>query len=128
MRLILDTNVFLWIITGDTRLSENAQRLFLDQTNDMLLSMASVWEIFIQTGAGKLRLPEKPEVFLRDQLRENLVSLLPIRYEHCAGLLRLPNVHRDPFDRLIIAQALHERLPVLSADPAFVSYGVENRF
>jgi PIN domain nuclease of toxin-antitoxin system len=128
MRLILDTNVFLWIITDDPRLSTSARRAFLDEGNALLLSMASVWEMFVKIGTGKLVVAEEPASFLRDQLSQNRIDLLPIRYEHCARLPELPDVHRDPFDRLIIAQAIHERLPVVSSDSRFAEYGVENLF
>jgi len=96
--------------------------------DNFLLSMASIWEIFFKLGTGKLELPKPPESFLRDQLRENGIKLLPIRFAHTAMLPYLPKLHKDPFDRLIIAQALAEKLPVLSADSVFGSYGLENLF
>jgi PIN domain nuclease of toxin-antitoxin system len=96
--------------------------------DNFLLSKASIWEIFIKLGTGKLELPTPPESFLRDQLRENGIKLLPIRFAHTAMLPYLPKLHKDPFDRLIIAQALTEKLPVLAADSVLGSYGLENLF
>jgi PIN domain nuclease of toxin-antitoxin system len=128
VNILLDTSVFLMIIQDSDRLSQNAKKLFLGEGNRFLMSLASVWEIFVKIGAGKLELTESPERFLRDQLDENGVELLPIRYEHTAGLLSLPSIHKDPFDRIIISQALHERLPVLSSDAVFADYGVRNLF
>ena len=128
MRVILDTNVFLWIIADDPRLSDSARTIFLDHDTEAYVSMASVWEMFIKIGTGKLVLPEKPAAFLREQFSENLISILPIHYGHCARAAELPGIHRNPFDRLIVAQALHTGLPVLSGAPIFAQYGVENRF
>jgi len=84
--------------------------------------------MFIKTGMGKLSLPEKPSAFIREQLAINNISLLPIHYAHLEGLLVLPMIHKDPFDRVIIAQSLSERMPVLSSDRVFAEYGVENLF
>ena len=128
MRVLLDTNVFLWILAEDPRLSGAARETFLDEKNDLAFSMAGIWEIFIKCGTGKLLLDEDPARFLRKHLDENGISLLPILFEHTAKLLELPYHHRDPFDRLIIAQALHEKIPVLSSDPIFQEYGVRNLF
>ena len=128
MRILLDTNVFLWLIMDEPRLSQKCKDAFLDESSEPFLSMASVWEMFIKTGTGKLSLPEKPSAFIREQLTINSISLLPIRYAHLEGLLVLPMIHKDPFDRVIIAQALSERMPVLSSDSIFAEYGVENLF
>ncbi|NBC30704.1 MAG: PIN domain-containing protein [Spirochaetes bacterium] len=128
MRVILDTSVFLWIIADDPRLSDNARSIFLDHDTEAHVSMASVWEMFIKIGTGKLVVTENPSTFLREQFSENLISLLPIHYEHCARVAELPDIHKDPFDRLIVAQALHTGLPVLSGDATFARYGVENLF
>lgn len=128
MTVLLDTNIFLWILADDERLSSGCRRIYLEAGNDFLLSMASIWEIFIKLGNGKLGLPSPPERFLRDQLRENGIKLLPVRFVHAAKLKDLPKFHKDPFDRLIIAQALTEKLPVLSSDQVFGDYGVKNLF
>jgi len=128
MRILLDTNVFLWLLLDDPKLSQASKALFLDQATEPLLSMASVWEIFIKHRIGKLSIPGNPASFIREQLRINSIGLLPIHYAHLEGILSLPMIHKDPFDRIIIAQAVHEHLAVLSSDPVFMEYGVPNLY
>ncbi len=128
MRILLDTNVFLWLLLDDPKLSQASKAVFLDQATEPLLSMASVWEIFIKHRLGKLRVPGNPASFIREQLKINSITLMPIHYAHLAGILDLPMLHKDPFDRIIIAQALHEHLPVLSSDSVFLEYGVKNLY
>jgi PIN domain nuclease of toxin-antitoxin system len=129
MRILLDTNVFLWLVMDDPRLTEAARRLFLDVDNKPFLSIASTWEMYIKIGTGKLTVSGKdPAGFLNDQIMRNSIALLGITFEHTAALLALPAIHKDPFDRLIIAQALHENLPLLSSDAVFAEYGVRNLF
>lgn len=129
MTVLLDTNVLLWVLSDDPRLTDSAQRIFLTQENRLLFSIASLWEIFIKLRLGKLTLDTgDPRAFIAAQLQENSVSLLGVTMEHAAGTLDLPMIHKDPFDRLIIAQALHERVPVLSSDSVFAEYGVKNLF
>ncbi len=129
MRILLDTNVFLWMLTDDPRLSKSARDLYCDEENQLFLSIASMWEIFIKIGTGKLTVTAKDPVgFLHRQLEENAIDLLAITFEHTAGLLELPPLHKDPFDRLIIAQAFHDKLPILSSDAVFADYGVRNLF
>jgi len=128
VRILLDTNVFLWIISEDARLSPVARDLFLDGKNVPLLSIASVWEIMIKSSLRKLDLPENPGPFIREQLRLNSCTLLDITVEHCVMVASLPFHHKDPFDRLIVAQALVENIPVISADSIMKEYGVKNLF
>ena len=128
MRILLDTNVFLWIISEDARLSPVARDLFLDGKNVPLLSIASVWEIMIKSSLRKLDLPENPGPFIREQLRLNSCTLLDITVEHCGMVASLPFHHKDPFDRLIVAQALVENIPVISADDTMKEYGVKSLF
>ena len=128
MDILLDTNIFLWIISDDKRLTQDAIDVYLDPKNRFLLSMASVWEMFIKVANGKLSVPKPPAPFLQDQIQENSLTLLPIRYAHTAHLIKLADHHKDPFDRLIICQALVEKMPVLSSDKIFAKYGVENLF
>jgi PIN domain nuclease of toxin-antitoxin system len=128
MRILLDTNVFLWLLLDDPKLSQASKAVFLDQATEPLLSMASVWEIFIKHRIGKLSVPGNPASFIREQLKINNITLMPIHYAHLAGILDLPMIHKDPFDRVIIAQALHEHLPVLSSDSVFMKYGVKNLY
>lgn len=127
-RILLDTNVFLWLLIDDPRLSQGSKDLFLDKATEPILSIASVWEIFIKQRLGKLTMPGDPASFIRDQLHLNGIALLPIRYSHLEKMLELPMIHRDPFDRLIIAQALHEKIPMLSSDSVFTEYGVKNLY
>jgi PIN domain nuclease of toxin-antitoxin system len=118
MRLLLDTHTFLWFVT-------NAPQLIQDPNNDVLLSVASVWEMAIKVGLGKLTLAQPLEVLVPDQLRRNAIDLLPIETRHTFLVAHLPLHHRDPFDRLLAAQSLTERVPLLSADAVFDNYGVQ---
>ncbi|MBV9775054.1 MAG: type II toxin-antitoxin system VapC family toxin [Gemmatimonadetes bacterium] len=125
MRLLLDTHSFLWFITADPKLSPSADRELRSGGNQLLLSLASVWEIAIKVGIGRLPIPTPLEQFIPEQLTRNRIDLLPIALPHALETARLPLHHRDPFDRLIIAQALLEGLPVVSADGAFDSYPIQ---
>ena len=123
MRLLLDTHTFLWFIYRPPT-GERFFELCLDPVNDLYLSAASYWEISIKAGLGKLDLTaDWPEVFDRE-LDANIIHWLPIEKSHCLELLTLPHHHRDPFDRLLIAQARSEGLSLLSADPNFGRYDV----
>jgi PIN domain nuclease of toxin-antitoxin system len=125
VRILLDSHVFLWAITSDARLSAVHREYFLDNENVLLLSMASIWEIVIKASLGKLPLPKPTAEFLAKQAEKNQITILPVRLAHLAELEQLPPVHRDPFDRMIAAQARAERLPILSADPVMKQYDVE---
>lgn len=125
MRLLLDTHSFLWFITADPRLSPPAQQLLARGSNQLLLSLASVWEVAIKVSIGRLPLPAPLDPFVPEQLELNRIELLPITLEHTFEVARLPLHHRDPFDRLIIAQAIREGVPVVSADAAFDGYPVQ---
>ncbi len=124
MRLLLDTHTFLWFVEDNINLSQNARTLIEDEANQPLLSLASVWEIAIKTSIGKLNLKQPFEVFIPQQISLNSFTLLDIRLEHIAGIISLPQYHRDPFDRLLIAQAIHEQIPIISTDVAFDQYPV----
>ena len=123
-RVLLDTHVFLWAISDDVRLSDAHRRIYLDGSSELWLSIASIWEILIKTGLGKLSLPRPTTAYLLKQMERNRVSLLPIRASHLAGLETLPPVHRDPFDRMLVAQANAEGLAILSGDAIVRKYGV----
>lgn len=105
MRLLLDTHTFLWFLADDPQLSPAARRLIEDGTNEILLSMASLWEIAIKVSLGKLTLGGAFATFIPDQLTLNAFGLLPIELAHVTAVAALPFHHRDPFDRLLIAQA-----------------------
>ena len=123
MRLLLDTHTFLWFIGGEPQLSAEARRLIEDEANTRYLSIASAWEVAIKSGLGKLDL-RMPLAAFWEQIPRNGVALLPIAIEQLSVVSALPMHHRDPFDRLLIAQALVERLPIVSTDPLFDAYPV----
>ncbi len=124
MKLLLDTQALLWFLLNDARLSGTAQSLITDAGNDLLLSPASYWEIAIKISLGKYALTEDFAEFMERQIAENDLTVLPITVKHAAGVATLPFHHRDPFDRLLIAQAMAENVPVLTADPVFDLYPV----
>ena len=125
MKILLDTHVFLWAITAAPRLSAEQREMFLDEMNDLHLSVASIWEMPIKAGLGKLPLPEPATEYLVMQVEKNRITLLPIRIAHLAELQKLPPLHRDPFDRLLVAQARAEKMRMLSADARMREYEVE---
>jgi PIN domain nuclease of toxin-antitoxin system len=123
VNLLLDTHIFLWSITS-RRLSPTADAAFLDGDNMLYLSAASFWEICIKLSIGKLTLPDKWQDTADLAMDINAIRWLPIKQRHCLELLSLPHHHRDPFDRLLIAQARAEGLSVLTADSNFGRYDV----
>jgi PIN domain nuclease of toxin-antitoxin system len=123
MKVLLDTHAFLWFVNDDPQLSLAAKTL-MESEVDLLLSVASLWEISIKVGIGKLDLPKLFDVFIPEQLEINEIELLPIELRHLAPLTSLPLHHRDPFDRLLISQSLVEELTILSADKVFDQYAV----
>ena len=124
MNLLLDTHTFLWFIAGDSSLSKAARSAIEDLNNNLYLSVASVWEIAIKVSIDKLELSEPFETFIPEQLAENGIELLDISVEHAAQIVSMPFHHRDPFDRLIAAQASVEKMTLLSVDEVFDSYGI----
>jgi len=124
MNLLLDTHAFLWFIAGDNRLSQTARSLIENPENQVFLSQVSLWEIAIKISLGKLTLLQPFERLIADQLRENQIQLLDIRLQHAAGVISLPFHHRDPFDRMLIAQAQAEHLTLVSEDSAITQYDV----
>jgi PIN domain nuclease of toxin-antitoxin system len=121
MRLLLDTQVVLWWLEGGARLSPPVTAAISSAANAVFVSAASAWEMEIKRALGKLRSPED----LADQLAHHRFLELPVRITHTSTLRRLPTLHRDPFDRLIVAQAIAERLTIVSADPILARYGVQ---
>lgn len=124
MKAILDTHAFLWALAGDARMSRPGRDIFEGST-DLSLSIASIWEILIKVQSGKLTLPRPAGPYLLSRLAENRIKTLPISIDHLLALERLPMHHRDPFDRLLIAQSLEENLPIVTSDPWFSHYPVE---
>ena len=127
MKILVDTQIFLWAITGDARLSARQRELYEDPDNELYFSLASLWEILIKVGIGKLGLPQPAAEYLRAQIEKNRLALLTLRFAHMAELEKLPPVNRDPFDRMLAAQARAEGIAVLTADPVFAQYGVAAR-
>ncbi len=125
MKILLDTHVFLWAITDGPRLSSEQRKMFLEEGNELHLSVASIWEMLIKTGLGKLPLPSPAAEYLEKQMEKNRIALLPIRMAHLSELQGLPPLHRDPFDRMLIAQARAEKMRLLSADARMREYGVD---
>jgi PIN domain nuclease of toxin-antitoxin system len=125
MKIVIDTHSLLWFIMGDDRLSNDARTIIEDLDNHILVSIGSLWEIAIKVNIGKLRfLQTYPELF-PSELQKNEIEVLPIRHEHLTTLATLPLYHRDPFDRIIIAQAMSENVAIATKDDAFRSYAVE---
>jgi PIN domain nuclease of toxin-antitoxin system len=124
MKLLLDTHSFLWFVQGDPKLSETARQLAEDPMNDRFVSMASVWEIGIKISVGKLRLESAVDLFVPEQLYLNGMGLLSITVGHIAAVSSLPFHHRDPFDRMLIAQAQVEQMTIVSVDAALDAYGI----
>lgn len=125
MNLLLDTQALLWFLLDDSRLSEKALANMVDTDGLIFVSPASLWEIAIKIRLGKYALPIPFATFWDEQLLTNDFTLLPISVAHTARVINLPFHHRDPFDRLIIAQSLVQGVPVVSSDDIFDRYGVE---
>lgn len=127
MKILIDTHTFLWFINDHPNLSNNAAEL-LESDIDILLSIASLWEIAIKVNLKKLLLPDAYETFIPKQLTQNSIEVLPVTIEHLTVVAKLPLHHRDPFDRLLIAQAIAENIEIISADRKFDSYGINRRW
>ena len=124
MRLLLDTCSFLWLIVEPERLSDRARRACVDGDNRHYLSAASVWECAIKHGLGKLPLPGDPARFLTEQRRRHGIEPLPIDEDACAQVGKLPDHHRDPFDRMLVCQAVVGGMTIITPDPAIARYAV----
>lgn len=125
MKALLDTHVLLWWLGDSGRLREATRALIADPANTLLWSAASTWELAIKTGIGKVRLGRPVPRFVTAVLEQQSLVALPIHHAHAAAVAGLPPLHRDPFDRLLVAQALVERVPLLTADPQLAAYDVE---
>jgi PIN domain nuclease of toxin-antitoxin system len=124
VRLLLDTHAFLWFLLSDSQLSDRARDLIADPANDIEISPATYWEIAIKIALKKYSLPEPLEVFMEREIAANEFHILAIEPRHVAPLTSMPFHHRDPFDRLLIAQALVENVALVSADATLDLYGV----
>ena len=124
MKAILDTHAFLWALAGDVRMSRHARDIFVGPA-DLSLSIASIWEILIKVQSGKWNFPRPAGPYVLSKLAENRIKTLAISVDHLLALERLPMHHRDPFDRILIAQSVEEDWPIVTADPMFKRYPVQ---
>ncbi|HEV7226581.1 MAG TPA: type II toxin-antitoxin system VapC family toxin [Pirellulales bacterium] len=124
MRLLLDTHVFLWFILDDVQLSATADALISDPSNEVWVSPASYWEIAIKISVGKYYLPEPYAAFMEREIAANDFRILHIEPKHASAVSTMPFHHRDPFDRLIVAQAAVEQFAIVSGDAALDAYGI----
>ncbi len=125
MRVLLDTHTFLWFIGGSSNLSPTARVLVENADNQPFLSTASLWEMAIKLSIGKLSLGQPFETLIPEQMALNGIRPLQIEMAHVVAVAKLPFHHRDPFDRLLIAQSLVEQIPIVCGDLAFDSYSIE---
>ena len=125
MRALLDAHAFIWWVLDMPNLSDPCRSVLADGENEILLSVASSYEIAYKAAQGKLTLPDAPEAYIRSRLAANGFASLPVELSHALRAGTLPRIHRDPFDRLLVAQAQIEGLPILTADPAISRYDVE---
>jgi PIN domain nuclease of toxin-antitoxin system len=124
MNVLLDTHAFLWWVTSDSQLSNTAKAIIADPSNTVYFSVVSAWEIIIKERTGKLSLPEPPEIYIPSRLASNQFVSLTVQMQHVLQISSLPEHHRDPFDRLLIAQSQVEQLPILTVDRMFNQYAV----
>lgn len=124
MKLLLDTCSFLWVAAGSPELSSRARDLFSDPANEVFLSSVSTWEIVVKHALGRLPLPTPPQHFVPEQRRRHRITPLPLEEEAVLQLPKLPERHRDPFDRLLVCQAVAHGLTILTPDPAINLYPV----
>jgi PIN domain nuclease of toxin-antitoxin system len=125
MKVLLDTHAFLWLITDEDRLSENARQTFLNTENSLFFSAASLWEICIKKSLGKISLKDGWFQTIKEEMAINTIQWLPIEMTHCAEVAELPFHHRDTFDRMLIAQAIVEEMKLLSRDSRLSDYAIE---
>ena len=124
MNLLLDTHTFLWMALDDPQLSETARGKLSDTENELYLSPASYWEIAVKISIGKYNLTEPLTAFVKREIVANNLKVLPIDVDHTAEISTLPFHHKDPFDRMLVAQSMVENFPLVSRDTIFDQYGV----
>jgi PIN domain nuclease of toxin-antitoxin system len=124
VKLLLDTHAFLWFVSGDARLSRRARGAMEKEGTELILSVASVWEMAIKANLGRLTLPLPVGEYIAEKI-EHGFRVLPVELAHAAAVESLPSHHRDPFDRLLVAQSKVERIPIVSSDSIFRDYQVE---
>lgn len=124
MKLLIDTCTFLWIASDSKRLSKTAATLFLDENNERYLSTASAWEIGIKHAAARLPLPERPDIYIPKLRAASGIEPLAIDEESALHAGKLPGLHVDPFDRMLVAQAIVHGMTILTPDPEIEQYAV----
>ncbi len=124
MRALLDTHAFLWWISDDARLSERCRAIISDGVNEILFSAVSAWEIVVKAGIGRLAVPDNLENYIPEQVSRNRFEVLPISITHALRVSRLPNHHKDPFDRMLVAQAQVEKVTILTGDAQIARYPI----
>lgn len=122
MKLLLDTHIFLWFVVGDSLLPANFRDAIREPNNEVFLSVASLWEMIIKNQLGKLPLPQSPEIYIPAQRRAHQIKNLPLYENGVKEIVNLPPLHRDPFDRILIAQALSHSLTIVTVDAQIKSY------
>lgn len=125
MKILLDTHTFLWWVSDDPQISVNAKDIISDPNNEIYFSVVSAWEIIIKVGTGKLSLSESPEIYIPSRIATNQFEILPVHMSHILRINSLPNLHKDPFDRLLIAQSLVEDLSLITIDGAIAQYPIK---
>ncbi len=128
MNILLDTCTFLWIVSGSSELSDTAHSLFSDPANEVYLSAASAWEIIVKHRLGKLPLPDPPNEFIKKWRSRHVIDSLPLDEEAVLQLSRLPDYHSDPFDRILICQAIAGSLIIVTPDPHITKYPVRTEW
>lgn len=124
MKLLLDTHVFLWYISGDKKLTDESRDIIQNPTNDVYLSVVSLWEATVKYQIGKLPLPQIPENYLPEQRERHMISSLSLDEASVKQLAKLPPLHRDPFDRMLICQAIEHDLTIVTVDSSIRAYSV----
>jgi PIN domain nuclease of toxin-antitoxin system len=124
MDLLLDTHSLIWFLNGDEKLSDKAKSMIEDPTNSKIVSIASIWEIAIKISLDKFRFPKGFKHFL-DMVEDNGFEILPITFEHAIELSTLEFIHRDPFDRLLIAQCMADKLIIVTKDDNIKRYNIK---
>ncbi|NIM12109.1 MAG: PIN domain-containing protein [Candidatus Aminicenantes bacterium] len=125
MKYLLDTHVFLWWIKDSPRLSQNIKDIIKNKKNTLFLSAASIWEMMVKSKLRKLDLPDNPKGFIKEHLNINAVDILNITMEHSFEIYNLPEIHKDPFDRMLVAQAKVDKLTILTSDPYIKQYPIK---
>ena len=126
MKLLLDTCAFLWLTKGSNELSSDAIEAFIDPKNEVYLSSVSAWEIIVKYHLSKLSLPLSPDKFIPKERKRHMISSLNLSEQDTYHLLKLPTPHKDPFDRMLVCQAIEHSLTILTPDPLVTQYPIRS--